>query len=42
VDARDRARPVDGDQNGSALCDIGAAERQLVEVNDTLFRNGFD
>lgn len=41
VDARDRPRPVDADQNGSALCDIGAVERQLAEVNDAVFADGF-
>lgn len=42
VDARDRPRPVDADQNGSGLCDIGAVERQLVELNDALFADGFN
>jgi hypothetical protein len=42
VDARGRPRPVDADQNGSPLCDIGAVERQLVETADELFRDGFE
>jgi hypothetical protein len=42
LDARDRPRPVDADQNGSVLCDIGAVERQLVELTDALFEDGFD
>jgi hypothetical protein len=28
VDQRDKTRPVDGDENGSLLCDIGAVEMQ--------------
>jgi hypothetical protein len=42
VDARERPRPVDADQNGSALCDIGAVERQVLELNDVLFSDGFE
>ena len=39
-DQRGMNRPQDGDDNGSALCDIGAIERQLFE--DTVFTGGFD
>jgi hypothetical protein len=42
VDARDQPRPVDADQNGSALCDIGAVERQSNELADGIFADGFD
>lgn len=41
-DARGRSAPVDGDGNGSALCDAGAVERQLREPPPALFRNGFE
>ena len=42
VDARDRPAPLDGDGNGSVLCDAGAVERQLLELPAALFRNGFE
>lgn len=42
VDARDQARPVDADQNGSALCDIRAVERRVQELPGVLFGNGFE
>lgn len=41
-DARNKPSPVDGDNNGSATCDSGAAERQLVETPGALFRDGFE
>lgn len=41
TDSRGRPSPVDGDANGSVLCDAGAVERQLIEVPGALFRNGF-
>ncbi|MBK8284011.1 MAG: hypothetical protein IPK97_03580 [Ahniella sp.] len=41
-DARNKPAPVDGDGNGSVLCDAGAAERQLIELPPALFRDGFE
>ena len=41
-DARRKPAPVDGDGNGSALCDAGAVERQRIEVPAALFRDGFE
>lgn len=41
-DARGRFAPVDGDGNGSALCDAGAVERQLREPPPALFRDNFE
>ncbi len=41
-DSRKKNAPIDGDGNGSALCDSGAVERQLVETAGALFRNGFE
>ncbi|MBS0557894.1 MAG: right-handed parallel beta-helix repeat-containing protein [Proteobacteria bacterium] len=38
-DARGVPRPLDGDGDGVAHCDIGALESSLV---DRIFRNGFD
>jgi hypothetical protein len=38
-DARGIVRPLDGDGDGIAHCDIGALESSLV---DRIFRNGFD
>ena len=42
LDARRKPAPIDGDANGSALCDAGAVERQLREPPPALFRNGFE
>ena len=36
-DARAQQRPIDGDGDGIARCDVGAFEH-----DDTIFRNGFD
>jgi predicted outer membrane repeat protein len=42
-DTRGRPRPVDMDGNGSADCDTGAVERQLIElVDDRIFADAFD
>ncbi len=41
-DARELPSPIDGDGNGSVLCDAGAVERQLVEVPGALFRSSFE
>jgi hypothetical protein len=41
-DARIKPRAVDIDGNGSALCDIGAIERQIGELPASLFRDGFE
>lgn len=41
TDARGAERAVDGDGNGSALCDTGAIERQLLPPAP-IFRNGFE
>ena len=38
TDARGTARPIDGNADGVALCDVGAFEREA----DLLFRNGFE
>jgi len=37
-DARGASRPLDGDGNGSSICDVGAFEHP----NDQIFRNGFE
>ncbi len=42
IDARGRTSPVDGDGNGSVLVDIGAVERQRIELSAAQFRNGFE
>jgi predicted outer membrane repeat protein len=42
LDARGKPTPIDGDGNGSALCDVGAVERQLREPLPALFRDGFE
>jgi predicted outer membrane repeat protein len=41
LDPRGLARPSDGDGDGSARCDSGAAERQRIELS-TLFADGFE
>lgn len=41
TDQRGVARPYDGDKNGSAICDLGAFEVGLDDL-DTIFANGFD
>jgi predicted outer membrane repeat protein len=41
-DVREKPAPVDGDNNGSVLCDAGSVERQRVEVPGSLFRDGFE
>lgn len=42
-DARGLVRPVDSNGNGTAECDIGAVERQVVEiVDDRIFANDFE
>lgn len=38
LDARSQARPIDGDGNGSAECDVGAYE----DPRDIIFFDGFD
>ena len=38
TDARGTARPIDGNADGSALCDVGAFEREA----ELIFRNGFE
>ena len=40
TDQRGRIRPQDGDEDGSAVCDIGAVE--LGDVTDLIFNNGFN
>ncbi len=44
ADQRNRPAPIDGDGNGSALCDSGAIERQLVEApaDIVLLKDGFE
>jgi len=34
VDQRGRLRPIDGDQNGTATCDVGAFEHQIPTASD--------
>jgi hypothetical protein len=41
TDQRGVARPYDGDKNGSAICDMGAFEVGLDDL-DTIFASGFD
>lgn len=41
-DIRLKPRSIDGDGNGSASCDSGAMERQLIEPGLALFRDGFE
>ncbi len=41
TDQRGLPRPIDINQDGFALCDVGAIERQLDETPN-LFRNGFE
>ncbi len=40
IDQQGRIRPIDGDDDGVALCDIGAIES--LQNNDLIWRNGFD
>jgi CSLREA domain-containing protein len=40
LDQRGSPRPVDGDGNGSSVCDIGAVE--VSAGSDVLFRDGFE
>ncbi|MBP7623698.1 MAG: hypothetical protein KA763_06955 [Xanthomonadales bacterium] len=44
ADQRDQPAPIDGDGNGSALCDSGAIERQPVEApaDIVLLKDGFE
>jgi predicted outer membrane repeat protein len=42
IDARGLPSPVDGDGNGSVLVDLGAVERQRIELSAAQFRNGFE
>ncbi len=39
IDQRGRIRPQDGDQDGTATCDIGAVE--LGPIEDLIFKDGF-
>jgi hypothetical protein len=39
VDQRDIERPIDGDGNGSVVCDLGSIE---VANPDIIFKDGFD
>ncbi len=41
-DARLKPAPIDGNGDGSALCDSGAVERQLRELPAAVFRDGFE
>ena len=41
IDQRGQGRPYDGDQNGSAICDMGAFEVGAIDL-DRIFANGFD
>lgn len=41
-DQRGQPSPVDGNGDGIARCDVGAIERQLVEISDTIFADGFE
>jgi hypothetical protein len=41
-DARVKPRQVDIDNNGTALCDTGALERQVRELPASVFRDGFE
>lgn len=41
TDQRGQRRPYDGDQNGNAICDMGAFEVNFIDL-DTIFANGFD
>ncbi|MEO7325060.1 MAG: choice-of-anchor Q domain-containing protein [Dokdonella sp.] len=40
-DALGTQRPLDGDGDGDAVCDIGAVERPAIDT-DRIFANGFD
>ena len=42
IDARGQPSPVDSDGDGSTLVDIGAVERQRIELSAAQFRNGFE
>lgn len=41
-DQRGNDRPVDGDADGVARCDVGAIERGLFEASGSIFSDGFD
>ncbi len=41
-DQRGLDRPIDGDGNGSAVCDIGAVEVLTLEDRDLIFVDGFE
>jgi hypothetical protein len=41
-DARVKPRQVDIDNNGTALCETGALERQVRELPASVFRDGFE
>ena len=41
IDQRGVQRPIDGDGNGSSVCDVGAYEAPAVD-SDFIFRDGFE
>ncbi len=41
-DQREFIRPADGDDNGSAQCDVGAVEFGSISSSDIIFKDGFD
>jgi len=42
VDQRDFPRPVDGDNNGSVICDMGAYEAATADQPEMIFEDGFE